>query len=161
MDLSEWLRAFRALHDLARRGALSERDRIDYLGARDELARALVAMQRLSVPAGATPRQALRVARALQVDLETPFAITRATTRTLSIGGFSALVAKPPARGEDVKCSLRIPGGEPVVTTARLLDSRLQAGSSEASFAFGSLSEADRERLELLVFDTVLEQLSG
>jgi hypothetical protein len=160
MELSEWLRTFRALHDLARRGQLSGRDHADYLGARDELARAMLAMQKLEVPKGSTPRQALRVSRALQVDLETPISAVRATTKTLSLLGFSALVAKPPGRGEELQCSLRMPGGAPVLTTARLLDARQLAGASEATFAFGRLEDADRERLELLVFDTVLEQLA-
>jgi hypothetical protein len=160
MELAAWLRAFRELHDRARRGALPEGERAEYLEARGELARALVATQRLDVPAGTTPRQALRVARALQVDLETPFALVRATTMTLSLGGFSALVAKPIARGEEVKCSLRIPGGEAVVSTARVVDSKPQAGSTSVSFAFGRMGDADLERLEMLVFDTVLAQLT-
>lgn len=161
MDLAIWLRAFRELHDRARKGALSPQERTEYLGARDELARAIVSMQRLAVPAGTTPRQALRVARALQVDLETALMAARVTTKTLSIGGFSALLAKPPGRDDEVRCSLRLPGGEPIHATARLLEAKQQVGHAIATFAFGKLEDADRERLELLVFDTVLEQLAG
>jgi c-di-GMP-binding flagellar brake protein YcgR len=40
-------------------------------------------------------------------------------------------------------------------------DARPAPGNVRASFQFVNLSEADKERLELFVFDTVLAQLSG
>ena len=160
MDLTEWLREFRALHERARRGDLSGDDQTAYLAGRDELARALVAAQGLAMTPGLTPRQVLRVSRALQVDLETPFMQLRVMTLTLSIGGFSALLAKPPRPDEELKCAIRVPGGERIETMARAVGSKPQAGSVNVSFAFGTMAATDRERLELLIFDTVLEQLS-
>jgi len=160
MDLAEWLRQFRALHEHARRGDLSGDDRSAYLAARDELARAVVAAQQLPTLPGLTPRQNLRVARALQVDLETPFYRDRVMTMTISVGGFSTLLAKPPRADEEVKCSIRLPGGERIETTAKPVGTKPQAGSVNVSFAFGKISEPDRERLEMLIFDTALEQLA-
>jgi len=160
MPLAEWLQAFRALHERARSGSLSPDDRSAYLAGREELARALVAAQQLTVTPGMRPREALRVARALQVDLETPLSRERATTMTLSIGGFSALLAKAPRPDEALKCTLRIPGGDSIETTARPVGTKPQPGSVHVSFAFGKLGEAERERLELLIFDTVLAQLA-
>jgi hypothetical protein len=160
MDLVEWLREFRALHERARRGDLSGDDRTAYLAGRDELARALVAAQRLAIALGMTPRQVLRVARALQVDLDTPLAHLRVMTLTLSIGGFSALLAKPPRPDEELRCTIRVPGGGRIETTARAVGSKPQSGSVNVSFAFGTIADADRERLELVIFDTALEQLS-
>src|SRR5512133_3575793 len=134
MALAEWLQAFRTLHERARTGRLSAEDHSAYLAGREELARALVAAQRLSVTAGTPPREALRVARALQVDLETPLSRERAMTMTLSIGGFSALLAKAPRSDEALKCTIRIPGGESIETTARAVGTKPQAGSANVSF---------------------------
>ncbi len=160
MPLADWLQAFRALHERARSGRLAPDERSVYLAGREELARALLAAQRLTVTAGMTPRETLRVARALQVDLETPFSKERAMTMTLSVGGFSALLAKAPKLDESVSCTLRVPGGEPITTTARPVGTKAQGGSVSVSFAFGKLAEADRERLELLIFDTVIDGLA-
>jgi PilZ domain len=159
MPLAEWLQAFRTLHERAKAGRLSPEERSAYLAGREELARALVAAQRLSLTPGTRPREALRVARALQVDLETPLSRERAMTMTLSIGGFSALLAKAPRPDEELRCTFRIPGGESIETTARPVGTKPRAGSVSVSFAFGKLGDADRERLELVIFDTVLEQL--
>ena len=161
MDLAEWLRAFRALHERAKRGDLSTDEHSAYVAGRDELARALVAAQRLTVTPGSTPREVLRVARALQVDLDTPLDHLRVMTLTLSVGGFSALLAKPPRPDEEMECILRVPGGERIETTARSVGTKPQAGSVNVSFAFGKLADADRERLEMLVFDTALQQLAN
>lgn len=69
MRLTEWLTAFKALHRKAHDNALSAEERQVYLAHRDELASALLAAQRLTLQPGQLPRQALRVARALQLDL--------------------------------------------------------------------------------------------
>jgi hypothetical protein len=159
MDFAEWLREFRALHDRARRGDLSGEDRATYLAGCDELARALVAVQRLPVSPGSTPRLVLRIARALQVDLDTPLEHHRLTTLNIGVGGFSALLAKLPRPDEEMTCVVRLPWGERVETTAKSVGSKPQGASTNVSFTFGNLSDADRERLELFVFDSALELL--
>ncbi len=161
MSLADWLAAFRELHEKAHRDQLSPRERVVYRAGRDELARALLAAQRLTLKPGETPRQALRVARALQVDLDLKTSHVRAMTIDLSTGGFSTLLAKAVPVGEDVKYSLRLPGSEPLVGESRVIESKAQPGNVRVSFAMRDLSESDRERLELLIFDSVLAQIAS
>jgi hypothetical protein len=160
MSLAQWLAAFRELHEKARRGALDERDLAAYKAGRDELARALLAAQRLTLKPGETPRQALRVARALQVDLDLLTSRERAITVDLSNGGFSCLLAKAPPLGDEVGFSLRIPAAAALVGRARAADVRPQGGNVRAAFQFLSLATDEKERVEMFVFDTVLAQLT-
>ncbi len=159
--LADWLRSFRELHERARKGQLSKADEGAYRAGRDELARALLGAQRLTVKPGETPRQALRVARALQVDLDLLTSSARAITIDLSTGGFSCLLAKSPPLGDEVSYSLRIPGAEPLAGKARVADVKPQQGNVRVSFQFSGLDPGERERMELFVFDTVLAQLSA
>ncbi len=120
--LSEWLLTFRQLHEKARRGQLAERELQAYRAGRDELARALLAAQRLALRPGEVPRRALRVARALQVDLDLGTSRERAVTLDISTGGFSCLLAKAPPIGDEVGFSLRLPAAEALAGRARIQD---------------------------------------
>lgn len=159
--LADWLAAFRELHARAGAGTLAPGDQAAYRAGRDELARALLAAQHVALKPGETPRQALRVARALQVDLDLATSRQRAVTADLSSGGFSCLLARAPGLGEDVGYALRIPGGQPLAGRARIADVKAQAGNVRVAFQFVGLAAADAERLERFVFDTVLAQLAG
>jgi len=161
MSLAEWLRTFRAMHEKARRGQLASHEEAAYRSGRDELARALLAAQRLTLKPGETPRQALRVARALQVDLDLLTSKVRAISIDLSTGGFSCLLAKAPPLGDDVGFSLRLPGADPLTGKARVADVKTLQGNVRVAFQFTGLDQQDRDRLELFVFDTVLAQLAG
>ncbi|MGB8930110.1 MAG: PilZ domain-containing protein [Anaeromyxobacteraceae bacterium] len=161
MSLAEWLSTFRDMHERARRGQLNPREAAVYRSGRDELARALLAAQRLTVKPGETPRQALRVSRALQVDLDLPTAHVKAVTIDISTGGFSTLLSKAPSVGEEVRFAIRLPASEALSGQCRVTDVKAQAGNVRVSFRFAGLSDGDRERLELFVFDTVLAQLVG
>lgn len=158
-SLHEWLLSFRALHEQARAGLLSERDRAAYRAGRDELARALLAAQRLTIRPGEIPRRTLRVARALQVDLDLVTSRERAVTADLSTGGFSCLLTKAPPVGDEVGFSLRMPASEPLAGRARVQDVKVLPGNVRVSFIFLGVTEEERERLETFVFDTVLAQL--
>jgi hypothetical protein len=160
-SLSDWLLGFRQLHEKARRGQLRESEALRYRTNRDELARALLAAQRLQLKAGEVPRQALRVARALQVDLELRDGRLRALTQDISSGGFSCLLAKVPALGEEIGYSLRIPAAKELAGRARVQDVKPLQGNARVSFAFVGISDADKERAELFVFDTILAQLTA
>jgi len=157
--LAEWMRGFRDLHRRARGGKLSASELETYRAARDELARALLGAQRLTVKPGETPRKSLRVARALQVDLDLLTSSARAITIDLSTGGFACLLAKPPPLGDEFGFSLRIPGSEPLSGRVRVADVKPQQGNVRVSFQFSGLPEEDRERIEMFVFDTVLGQI--
>ncbi len=161
MSLGDWLRLFRALHERAKKGGLSAEDAEAYRGGCDELARALMAAQRLAAKPGEAPRHALRVARAVQVDLETPISHVRAMTVDLGVTGFSVLLAKPPSPGEEQTATLKLPDRPPLVTPVLPGETRPQTGSVRVSFAFRKLADADRAALELLVIDTALSQLAA
>ena len=161
MGLAEWLKSFRELHEKARLQQLAGSELQTYRAGRGELARALIATQRLTLKPGETPRHVLRVAHALQVTLELAENV-RAITIDLSIGGFSCLVGWTLALNQEVKLALRLPGREdPLVGKARVVGVKPQAGNVRVSFAFVGLSEEQRERLELVVFDVVLAQLTA
>jgi hypothetical protein len=158
--LAEWILSFRALHERARRGQVRDAEASRYRAARDELARALLVAQRLQLRPGETPRRALRVARALQVELDLGTAHQRTVTIDVSSGGFSCLLSRAPALGDEVGFTLRIPLTDPIAGRAAAQDVKPMMGSVRASFMFKTISEADRERVEMFVFDTVLAQLT-
>lgn len=161
MSLGDWLRVFRTLHEKAKQGGLAGEDADAYRAGCDELARALMAAQKLAAKPGEAPRHALRVARAVQIDLETATSKVRTMTVDLGVTGFSALLAKPPPPGEDVTVTMKLPGREPLVTAVAPADVRPQTGSVRVSFGFKRLPDADRAALELLVIDTALSQLAA
>lgn len=159
-SLTEWLLGFRALHEKARRGQLRDADAARYRAGRDELARALLTAQRLQLRPGEIPRRAMRVARALQVDLDLGGATLRAVTADISTGGFSCLLQKAPGLGDVVGFTLRLPAAEAMAGRARVQDVKVLAGNVRVAFSFETLTDADRDRMELFVFDTVLAQLT-
>ena len=161
MSLSQWMSNFRDLHERARRGQLNGREEAVYKGARDELARALLAAQKLTLRQGQVARQALRVTRALQVDLDLVTSRARVVTLDVSTGGFAALLEKAPSLGEEVGYTLRIPASDPVAGRARVADVKPQTGNVRVAFQFVNQSPEDRERLEMFVFDTVLAAIAG
>ncbi len=161
MALADWLRVFRTLHEKAKKGELTGTDADDYRAGCDELARALIAAQRLTLKPGETPRHALRVARALQVDIETKVSHVRATTIDLCVGGFSVLLAKAPPANEEQTATLRMPGADPIAATVLPGDVKQQPGTVRVSWMFKKLPDAEKQRLEMLVMDTALSQLAG
>jgi hypothetical protein len=161
MGISDWLRIFRTLHERAKAGGLSKDDADAYRAGCDELARALIAAQRLTVKPGDAPRHALRVARAVQVDLESATWRARATTAELGVSGFAALLAKAPPANEDLRCTMKIPGGAALETRVVAGEMKQQPGSVRASFSFAKLSDAERAALEVLVIDTALSQIAA
>jgi hypothetical protein len=162
MGLADWLASFRLLHEGHKTGTLSPDDEASYLAGREELARALLAAQRLTARPGETPRRALRAACALQADLDLERGSERVMTLEIGAGGFGALFAMGPPVGEEVRFSLRVPGGaDPISGRARVVDVKVLPGNARASFAFTRLDDAERERVETLVFDTVLAHLAA
>jgi hypothetical protein len=159
-SLAQWLLDFRSLHDRARKGQLRDAELAKYRSGRDELARALLGAQRLALKPGETPRRALRVARALQADLDIVTSRVRAMTIDISTGGFSCPLTRAPPLGDEVGFTLRLPGAEPLAGKARVQDAKPREGNVRVSFMFTSLSEAEHERMELFVFDTVLSQIA-
>jgi hypothetical protein len=160
MSLKEWLTLFQAQHQRARAGTLDADGWASYRAGREELARALMAAQKASLKPGETARQGLRVARAIQADLEWSVDKVRVVTLDISAGGFGALLARAPPATEDVRVEFRLAGGEMVRAKARVVGVQMGPTSSRVSFAFSEIGAAEREKVELVVFDTVLSQLS-
>lgn len=161
MGLADWLRVFRTLHEKAKKGELTGVDADDYRAGCDELARALMAAQKLALKPGETPRHVLRVARALQVTLETKVSSVRATTIDVSVAGFSVLLGKVPPPNEPQTATVRIPGADPIVCDVLPAELRQQPGNVRVAFLFQKLPDPARQRLEMLVIDTALSQLAG
>jgi len=161
MALGDWLEQFLELHAEAKRGGLTGERLSDYYTARDVLAQALLIAQRISIEPGQKPRRALRVSQALQAEIALPDRTVRVVTRSISSGGFAALLSQPPKPGEVVKVVLRIPGSDPIQAEARVVETKAQPGSTHVSFNWQALSDAEVERIEMFVFDIALEQLQS
>ena len=161
MSFSDWIRQFRALHAEAQKGTLSADDLKDYVAACDEFARALMAAQKIALKPGEVPRHALRVARAVQAELEAAIGFYKVTTIDLGVGGFAAIMPKAPKVGEEYSCKLKLPGGDPLETSVKVVEVKPQPGSARVSFAFPKLGDASKERIERLVIDTALSQIAA
>jgi hypothetical protein len=162
MELKQWIEEFSRLHARARKGNLSPEENGQYHERREELARALVTAQRLTVLPGQTPRQALRVTRALQVELELATGRIRAMTQNISTGGFGALLGQMPKENEVIGFSLKQPGSPaPIVGRCRVREIQVRTGSSLVSFVFEDLPAEARDRIEMTIFDAVMEQFEG
>jgi hypothetical protein len=162
MGLADWLRVFRSLHERAKKNELKGQDAEDYRAGCDELARALIAAQKLTLKPGETPRHVLRVARALQVTIEGKVTSVRATTVEISVAGFSALLGKTPPHDDELTAALRVPGLEkPITAGVTAGEAKQLGGTVRVSFVFGKLPDDVRAQLELLVIDTALGGLAA
>jgi hypothetical protein len=159
--LSGWLRDFRELHERARKGALKLGEESTYQASRDELSRAMLAAQKLTLKPGETARRALRVSRALQLDLEVGGTSQRTVTLDISTGGFATLMAMPPVLGDLMEVTLRLPGAEKLTCQARIVEVKPLTGSTRVAARFVDLSKSSLERLEILIVDTVLAMFQG
>jgi hypothetical protein len=98
----------------------------------------------------------------LPLELNLPDEPVRTITMDLGRGGFSTTLHKVPDVKETLGFSMKLPGGgEPLVGRARLVDFRKQVGNHRVSMAFVQLAEADQDRIERVLFDSVLARLSG
>jgi hypothetical protein len=156
---SDWLGRFRELHERARKGEFGPGEESAYDSMCDELGRTLLAAQKLSLKPGQQARRTLRVARALQIDIEIGGEEHRTVTLDLSTVGFSAVLPKPPAPGVEVGISLRLPATEPLQCRARITDVKPLPGSARVAAQYLDLPPAALKRLEFFVVDAVLAQL--
>ncbi len=158
MDLAKWLSDFRTLHQKARANQLSKGEWEVYLGARTELARAMLSVQKISLQSGQTPREVLRATRAFPIELEIDGRMRPHMTMSISSGGFAAIVAEPPK--DLINFSLKLPGeSEPIKGEASCVQTSPHPGRCHCCFRFETIGREDRERIEMLVFDLVLEHI--
>jgi hypothetical protein len=162
VDLKQWLDQFKRLHAKARKGELSQNEQAIYFDRREELARALVTAQSLTLLPGQTPRQAVRIARMLQIDLELAKGRVRAMTQNLSTGGFATLLGELPGTAEVVGFSLKVPGADvPIIGRCTVREVQKRSSNNLTSFAFVDLPHEQHERLEMMIFDAVIDQFDS
>jgi hypothetical protein len=158
MELKELIRDFSGLHEQARIGALSAKERQHYVRTREELAAALLQAQKRELKEGQMARQSLRVPRTLQVDVDLAGQRQRGMTLDISIGGFAAMLGLDPPVGEHAHVTLKLPDGEaPLDAEAIVAGLQAHGGAFRVSFAFDNMPSSARERLGFLVFDVVLQ----
>lgn len=152
------------LHAKAKTQSLTPTERAEYERVRDDLARMLVFAQQLVCRPGEKYRQALRVRMELAITLtRTRGGGQSMTGKTIdaSSGGFAAALPHGLDVDERVDVSIVAPFGEPIAARARVVAATKTDGACRASFAFQDLAPQTLERLDVLVFDQVLPQLSS
>jgi hypothetical protein len=160
MSVNRWMEQFRDQHLRARKGLLQESELLEYQAAREYFARAMTAAQGMSVPDGQSARRMFRVAQGLQVDLSFATGTVRSMTLDVSVGGFSAMLYKPPPEGEEPGFSLRLPGPQdPIIGRARLVSMQRKLANHRVSFSIEGLDPKDADRLETVLFDLALERI--
>ncbi len=159
-SLVDWVVAFRALHEDARKGRLDQREMARYEQERESLAKALLVAHLLSVKPGQTARQTLRVVRVLPIELMLGTRPEQAETLDLGLGGFAVLLQKPPRVLERIGFALDLgSAGNPVRGHARVVSVQRKGKLYRVAFAFEELSTADIERLGFEIFDAVLARI--
>jgi hypothetical protein len=163
MDFSVWLTSFRELHERARRKLHTSEEHAEYLEAREQLARTLLAAQGQSPQPGASARRNFRVPKGMNLDLSFRAGPVRSRTLDVSSGGFSCMLEGELQESEPCGFVLWLPGpeDEPVVGRARIVAlSSSEPGPRRVSFTFSDVSEEDRERLEMMIFDLAIHYLA-
>jgi hypothetical protein len=160
MQLSDFLAELLRLHVRAKAGTLSKAERLHYEQQREELAQALLNAQKLTPRPDETARQALRAACALPLEVSTPAGKQRSITVEISSYGCSTLLGDAPFREHDlVQVRLSLPGGQPLEARAKAMHVLKQPFNVRVGLLFDALDPPDQERLQLAVFDVVLEKL--
>jgi len=155
--LPKRLHRLAALHCRAKDGGLERADLDLYHTERATLVRVLVARQPLEP--GQLPRRSLRVSCHLTALIDFGDQTEPGTTVDISTGGCAVLLDHHRPVGFECQAAISIPGGEPVRARARVVYVRPDAHRFRVGIEFTSMSGSDTERLDLLVFDTLLELL--
>jgi hypothetical protein len=158
--LRAWIAGFRWLHEKARLGSLTGEEAVAYREAREDLAAMLVAAQRLTLNPGQTGREALRVARALPLELQLKAGAVRGETLDISTGGFSTILKRALQPDETVAFTLAL-GSGPLPGRARVASVSDQDGFFRVSFRLEGLSPAEMERMGSEVLDATLVHLAN
>jgi hypothetical protein len=150
---NEFLAGFRALHEQAKRGELTPRDRNEYEAGRSELARAVGVARRVALHPGQTWRSTLRVPHGIQVEIQLPKGQLRTVTTELSVEGMTVVGCTVVGTGTPVGVTLHLPGGELVNARGRIAISKPKAVRFSVLL---ELAPEDHERLEMVIYDAVL-----
>lgn len=156
MGIAKFIADLRLLHERAQAGLLDATELVEHDRARDELARTIITAQNLTVSFGEKPRRALRVAKALSVQLELPEGVARALTVDLSANGFSVLLARELVARTPVAFRMQLPRHREIRGVATAVVKVRERLSTRVGFEIVELDEAGRGLLEAAVFDEVL-----
>ena len=155
-SLAERIGAFRRLHEDVRDGVLDAAALHAYEQEREALAQALLSAQHLSVTPGQTARQALRVARALPVELALGEPVST-TTIDLAVGGFAVLLAKPLRVAQSVVFTLELQAQAVLLRgRARVVSLQRKGKPFRVALAFENLVAAQTRWVSLEVFEAAL-----
>ena len=163
MDFAKWVQEFKVAHQKIAKGELGPTERERHLADRNELARAVLANQKVQLRAGQQPRQLLRSTRVLPVEVEVGGRMRPLMTLELSVEGFSALTGDAPVPDKPLQFVLRLPNvREPVAGEVTCLQSVKQTGNFRSQFKFApSVGEVAREQVEHFVFGDLLDHLKS
>jgi len=163
MDFAKWVTEFKVQHEKARKGELTPDQRERYLADRNELARAVLANQKMPVRMGQQPRSLLKATRVLPVELEVGGRLRPLMTLDLSADGFTALTGDSPANDKPLAFVLKLPGAaEPISGDVMCLGAIKQTGNFKCTFKYeASVGPLAREKIEHFVFDDLLEHLKS
>jgi hypothetical protein len=159
MSLGEWVVALRDLHHQARLGKLPPDELRRYHEERETLAKAILAAQRLRAAPGAKGRQALRVARALKVELTLAGVYSEATTVDLGVGGFAVMLPTPARVGQQADVRLELEPGNAVSARVRVVSMQRKGKPYRVAFRIEGLSAEDKERIGVAVFEAALARI--
>ena len=160
MDAATWIRAFRELHEKAKKGGLSSDEAAAYVDSKEQLARSLLAAQGLAMRQDESARRSFRVALMLQVELRMSERTVKTMTVDLSAGGFSAVVDPPPPLNVRLEFTLKRSSTEVLLTgKAKVVGAREIGRGARVSFAFDALAPKEQEKLEMTLFDAALARM--
>jgi hypothetical protein len=154
-SLTQWMTSFRTLHAQARKGKLGETDLGRYQQDREVLAMALLIAQRLSIRGDKTPRQTLRVALSLPVELDGNGRYEETKTLDLGVGGFATMLVKPMSVNHKFAFVLTLSSGT-IKGKARVVNVQRKGKPFRVAFAFEEVSPEDSEKISFEVFDAAL-----
>jgi hypothetical protein len=154
---------FRELHEKHKRGLLTSDEAPEYGALRDEFYSALQGAQRTGSQPGQRARHAVRIPRAIKIQLDILGKQENTMTCDVGVAGFAALVRDDLPTGSPCDFTLTT-AGQSLRGHARVL-ACVRHGSGgvthRASFAVEAMSDVDRARLEIAVLDAALAALPG
>jgi len=157
--LKHWLSQFCAWHEQYKKGEISSDLLGTYTEARADLCSILVLAQRIEIHAGGA-RQALRMAKAMQVEFGMNGSRVSALTQDISVSGLSALVGEAPAVGTEINFKLKLGRDiEPVAGVGHVVAAIPAQGSVRMAVSFDQIAPDGRLRIEDLVLDAICAEM--
>lgn len=154
MTRSEALARFRTLHQKKGSTGLDDDETMKYRACVERLLELALARQEAETRGGQR-RRAVRIPRAVAVDLQWSTRRTRSFTLDLSTGGFSVLLGAPPPDAEPAVALLHVRRGRTVTAAVRVVSAATARGRVRVSMAFIDIPVVEAARLR----DYLVEEL--